>query len=84
MKTDIITSISIAIIGCILGFVVCNMFFGEIEDVTYKTVNSDVNASLVNPNESMFNVNSLNPTVEVYVGECKEIDVYGNCVEGNE
>lgn len=58
-----------AIAGVIIAFLVCNMFLGEIESVNFKTVGSDVTSDLATPDESVFNFNALNPTVEVYVGE---------------
>ena len=80
MKTDLATSIAMALFGAIVAFVICNMFFGEIQDVSFKTISGNVDTSLLTPDEEIFNYKALNPTVEVYVGDC-ETDPYGNCIE---
>lgn len=69
VKTDFWASVGVAIIGTIVAFLVCNLFLGEIESVTFKTVGGDVATDLATPDENVFNFNALNPTVEVYVGE---------------
>lgn len=84
MKTDLFTSIVAAIAGVLIAYFVANMFIGPIEEVTYPTVDSAVNASLADPNPEVFNYRALNPTVEVYVGECEEYDEFGECVEVEE
>lgn len=81
MKTDLFTSIVAAIIGVIVAFFVTNLFMGPIEEVTYKAIDSSVNTNLAEPNPEVFNYRALNPTVEVYVGECDEYDNFGECIE---
>ncbi|MBR2994175.1 hypothetical protein IKF43_02170 [Candidatus Saccharibacteria bacterium] len=81
VKTDLFTSIIAAIAGVLIAFFVTNLFIGPIEDVTYKKVSSSVNASIADPDPEVFNYKALNPTVEVYVGECVEYNQYGECVE---
>ena len=81
VKTDLFTSIIAAIAGVLIAFFVTNMFIGPIEDVSYKKVSSGVNASIADPDPEIFNYKALNPTVEVYVGECAEYNQYGECVE---
>lgn len=84
MKTDLFTSIAAAIAGVLIAYFVTNMFIGPIEKVTYPTVDSNINANLADPNPEVFNYRALNPTVEVYVGECEEYDEFGECVEVKE
>ena len=79
MKKDLLSSIGIAIAGALIAFFVCNLFLGPIEDVTVKQISTSVDASLVDPNPEVFNYEALNPTVEVYVGDCTEFDSYGVC-----
>lgn len=81
MKTDLFTSVIAAIAGVLIVYFVTNLFIGPIEDVTYKTVDTTVNASLSDPDPEVFNYRALNPTVEVYVGECDEYDEFGECIE---
>ena len=32
-------------------------------------------------NPELFNYKALNPTVEVYVGDCDEVNQYGECID---
>ena len=69
MKTALATSIGMAVLGAVMAFVVCNMLFGEIEDVSFKTISGKIDTTLLEPDEEVFNYKALNPTVEVYIGE---------------
>ena len=82
MKTDLATSISAAIIGVLIAYFLSNwMFVHPIEEVTIKVIGSEVNTELVNPDPEIFNYKALNPTVEVFVGDCAEYNEFGECVE---
>lgn len=82
MKTDLVTSIGAAILGSIIAFVVVNMLLPEIAPVSFKRIdNPSMSYELTEPDEEIFNPRALNPTVEVYVGDCTEYDIYGNCIE---
>lgn len=83
MKKDLASSIGVAIVGAIIAYFICNLFIGPIEDVTLKTVDSSVSADLVEPNPELFNYKALNPTVEVYVGNCSEFNSADECIEEN-
>ena len=72
MKTDLASAIGAAIVGLLIAFFVTNFFTGEIEDFSYKTVETTVNADLGSPNPEVFNYRALNPTVEVYTDEDEE------------
>lgn len=80
-RNDLIGSIVTAIIGVLIAFFITNFFLGPTEDFSYKKIEANVNSNLVDPDPEIFNYKSLNPTVEVYVGECVEYDQYGECVE---
>lgn len=81
MKTDLITSIGAAIVGCAIAFFACNALLPAIEPVSFKKLdNATSSYSLVDPDPEIFNYRALNPTVEVYVGDCDEYDEYGNCL----
>lgn len=82
MKSDLATSIGVAIIGVVAAYFVCNIFIGDIEPVKVKTVDASVSATLANPDPEVFNYRALNPTVEVYVGECTEYNESGECLDG--
>ena len=69
MKTDLISSIGIAIAGILIAYFVCNLFIPKIEDFTINEVTTKVDANLAQPDPEIFNYKALNPTVEVYVGD---------------
>lgn len=81
MEKKLLTLIVVAVFGSVIAFVACNFLLGPIESVTFRTVDSTVNTNLTDPDPEVFNYRALNPTVEVYVGECTEYDSYGNCIE---
>ena len=81
MKAELATAVGAAIAGVLIAFFVTNMFIGEIEDVEVKTVDSIVSADLADPDPEVFNYKALNPTVEVYVGDCAEYDASGMCIQ---
>ncbi len=81
MKTELATSIFVAILGTVVAYFVCNMFLNAPEDVTLKTLSSNLTYTLTEPNSEIFNFRAVNPTVEVYVGQCQEYDDSGQCME---
>ena len=86
MKTDLATSIGVAIAGILISYFMCNLFVGSIEDVSIKTVDSSFSTEIIEPNPEVFNYRAINPTVEVYVGDsenCTEFDDDGECLDGN-
>ncbi len=83
MKADLATSIAIAIAGTLIAYFCCNIFIGETEDFSFKTINSSVSTELAEPDPEIFNYKALNPTVEAYVGNCAKYNVYGQCIDEN-
>ena len=81
MKTDLVSSIGVAIMGVIIAYFVCNLLIPPIEDFTVKTIDSSTNANIIDPNPEVFNYKAINPTVEVYVGDCTELNDQGECIE---
>ena len=81
IKTDLATSIVAAIVGVLLSYFICNLLVSPIEDVSFKTIDSSVSTELTDPNPEVFNYKALNPTVEVYVGDCAEYNDNKECVE---
>lgn len=69
MKTELATAIAAAVVGVLISFFICNLFIGQIEEVSFNTLESSTNTDLADPDPEVFNYKSLNPTVEVYVGE---------------
>lgn len=84
MKQDLATSILTAIVGIIIAYFVCNMILPEISSFSYKTLSTTLTYNLDDPNPEIFNFRAVNPTVEVYVGNCDSYDINGNCMEVTE
>ena len=74
-QSDIITIVLITMIGTIAAGFAVNAILGNPDDAseTWKTIKV-VDSDLVEPNPSTFNADAVNPTVEVYVGNCVDID----------
>lgn len=81
MKTDLATTILTSIIGIVAAFFICKLLLPALDDVTIKTINAESAYTLVDPNPEIFNYRAINPTVEVYVGQCAEYDENGKCIE---
>ena len=81
MNTELISAIGAAIFGVLIAFFITNLFIGEIEGVSFTTVESDVSMDLADPDPEVFNYKALNPTVEVYVGNCAEYNAVGECID---
>ena len=77
-KSDIITVILMASIGTIIAAFMTNMILGNPDErsVSFNTI-AEIEPSLDEPDPEMFNVTAINPTVEVYVGDCQDIDQNG-------
>ena len=75
-KSDIITVILIASIGVIISIFMTNALLGNPDErsVSFKSM-IEIDADLSDP--EMFNIAAINPTVEVYVGECEDVDQNG-------
>ena len=82
MKSELFTAVIAAIAGVLVAYFVCNLLIGEIEPVSIKTVENDVSAELTDPNPEVFNYKALNPTVEIFIGDCTEYDASGVCIDG--
>lgn len=81
MKTDLATSITIAIVGILVAYFGCNLLIGDIEDFSFKTIESSFSADLSEPDPEIFNYRALNPTVETYVGNCSSYNGQGECTD---
>ena len=83
MKNDLATAIIAAITGVLLAYFISNMVIGNFAKSSdkVKNVDSTVSSDLADPDEEVFNYKALNPTVEVYVGDCTETNMYGECVD---
>ena len=76
MKKELFLAIVTAIVGIAVGFTVVNVFAGSIDPFTIMTLypsgsspaGEEDYSALGDPNPEIFNYKSINPTVEVYVG----------------
>lgn len=78
-QSDIFTLILIAGIGTLVAFFACNAILGDPDEakVEYKTVSEVLESGLKEPRADVFNELAINPTIEVYVGNCEDIDQNG-------
>ena len=83
MKNDLATAIIAAVSGVLVAYFVSNMVISNFAKSTYpvKSVDSSVSADLADPDPEVFNYKALNPTVEVYVGNCTNVNMYGECAD---
>lgn len=81
MKKDLVTLSLTAIVCAVIGYFISGMFLPSLEDVNIKTLEATGDYSLSEPNVEVFNYKAINPTVEVYVGDCTEYDENGNCLD---
>jgi len=78
-QSDIFSLILIASVGTLAAFFVCQSLMGNPDDasVKFKALVNPVSSALVVPDSEVFNGAAINPTVEVYVGSCEDIDQNG-------
>ena len=72
---DIVTTVVLAIAGILIAFFLCNWLCPtlglELTDYSY-TVVDEVETNLSGVDNEVFNVEAVNPTIEVYVGDGTE------------
>lgn len=78
-QSDIFTLILVAGIGTLGAFFVCQMLLGDPSkaEVKFTTLSSVITNDLIDPDPEVFNSMAINPTVEVYVGDCEDVDQNG-------
>ena len=77
-RSDIFTVTFIASVGVLLTFIACSFLLGDPDTryLKHKTIGK-ITADLTIPDPEVFNVDAINPTVEVYVGSCEDVDRNG-------
>jgi|GEM_PF-190936 len=77
-QSDVFTIIIVATVGILATYFGVNSFLGNPDDavVRFKAIGV-VSPSLSEPDSELFNPDAINPTVEVHVGECEDIDGNG-------
>lgn len=78
-QSDIFTLILVAGIGTLGAFFICNALLGDPSEASVKftRLSSVISADLTDPDPEIFNSTAINPTIEVYVGDCEDIDQNG-------
>ena len=72
-KSDIATIVLIAGFATIAAFVLANIFLGDPNNESVKVEYMGVISSAVaEPDPELFNAQAINPTVETWVGKCKD------------
>lgn len=74
-RSDVITIVLVAAIGLIASYFGLNLMLGDPNEfeVTYKDI-EPISADLAAVDDNTFNPSAINPTVEVYVGDCLDED----------
>lgn len=72
-KSDIMTLILIASLSVVVAYFVADAVFKNIapQEVKVKTIEK-IDSGVVEPDPSIFNKDSINPTVEVKIGSSEE------------
>lgn len=78
-QSDIFSIIFVAGVGVLASFFACRAIMGDPSDAKteFKRLNAVISRNYVEPNAEVFNSQAINPTVEVYVGDCEDIDKNG-------
>ena len=77
-QSNIFTIIIIASIGMVAAFFASNALLGNPDELSmkHKTI-TPISTEIVEPDPETFNLDAINPTVEVYVGQCEDVDQNG-------
>ena len=78
-KSDIISVVLVAMIGTFAAAFIVNLIMGNPDDAkaSFKDIEV-VDSSLSDPDPEVFNSDAINPTIEVYVGSCVDVDQDGS------
>ena len=78
-QSDIFSLILIAGIGTLAAFFICNAIMGDPDEAKteFKKLSAVISKDLTAPDPEIFNAGAINPTIEVYVGNCEDIDQNG-------
>jgi len=76
-KSDLATIVLIAGFSTIIAFVLANAILGDPSEESVTVEYLDVISSdIAQPNRELFNAWAINPTVEIYVGQCQENETW--------
>ena len=73
-QSDLVPIIAVGVLGFIISyFLVGLILHPEDAKVSFNVVNP-ISSVVEMPNPDMFNTNAINPTVEIYIGNCEDVD----------
>jgi len=77
-QSDFFTVALVALIGAAISAFLMSMMLGDpnTKSVSFKKIDV-IDSGLVQPDPEVFNPDAINPTVEVYVGDCVDQDQNG-------
>lgn len=77
-QSEIFTIVMVAAVGMLISFVTLKSLLGDpdLKVVSIGTV-KPVSSTLGEPDPEIFNEDAINPTIEVYVGACQDVDRNG-------
>ncbi len=77
-QSDIFSIIIIATVGTLVAYFAVNSFLGDpnLKSENITTIDA-ISSEVLTPDPELFNPAAINPTVEVYVGDCEDIDQNG-------
>ena len=77
-RSDIVTIVLVALIGVFATYFLGKLVVGDPKEASasFKVI-EPITADLVSPDSEVFNEDAINPTVEVFVGSCRDLDQNG-------
>lgn len=78
-QSDIFSIVVVASVGVLAAFFICQAVLGKPEEavVRFTGLKSVIAKDLAAPDPEVFNATAINPTVEVFVGDCEDLDKNG-------
>lgn len=77
-QSDIFSIIIIAVVGTLASYFAINAFLPNPDDATAViTTIDEISPDLATPDSELFNPDAINPTVEVLIDGCKDLDHNG-------
>lgn len=78
-QSDVFSIIFVAGVGVFASFFLCQAIMGDPSEavISFTALRSPISATLASPEPEVFNSTAINPTVEIYVGDCEDRDNNG-------
>lgn len=78
-QSDIFSIVVVASVGTLAAFFICQSIMGKPEEaiVHFTGLANVISKDLKEPDPEVFNATAINPTIEVFVGDCEDLDKNG-------